>query len=143
MRDRDEEAGSAAGRESVLPRPIDESAAPGDPAGFDGAVGTGRGRSRIVTVTWLVAIVAFALFIGFGSVTVEAGARPGRSLRVVEVWRRFLADLPESGHATLLRLVVLGTVAALLVGSALGLWLAVNAAADPAHRSPAGDPGGA
>ncbi len=100
------------------------------------------GSPRWRVAAWLVALAAFALFFGFGSVTLEAGARPGRSLRVAEVWRRFVADPPEVGHATLLRVVVFGAIVAVLLGFVLGLWLAVNATDDPAGRRPTGNADG-
>jgi len=101
--------------------------------------GGGRAGRRAAAAASLIAVVALAVFLGFGSVTLEAGTRSGRSLRVVEVWRCFLADPPAVGHATLLRVVVFGAIVTVLLGAALGLWLAVTATDDPERRLPAGN----
>ena len=142
MRDRDEEPEGVEVRDGVpaAPRahgPIAAPEAVGEPT--EG----GRARRRVIAAAWLATAGAVAIFLGFGSVTLEAGARPGRSQRVVEVWRRFLADLPEGGNAALLRVVVVGLIAVVLLGSALGFWLAMTAADDSASRPLAGDAGGA
>lgn len=111
--------------------------------------------SRAATVAWLVAVGAFALFLAVGSVTLESGfrgapqarlrseaeqvVRPGNSVRVTEVWGRFVADLPDVGYAALLRIAVLAAFAVVALGGAAGLWLAL-AAADP-DAGPAVDAG--
>ncbi len=140
MGDRDEAAVDPELREST-PAPLaDDDLTAALEAGTET---TEVGRARWHIAAWLVALAGFALFLGFGSVTLEAGAGPGRSLRVAEVWRRYVADPPEIGHATLLRVVVFGAIVAVLLGSVLGLWLAVNATDDSAGGRPVGNAGNA
>lgn len=90
-----------------------------------------RGRSRGATAFWLVATAIFALFLVAGSVTLEVGREAGRTRRVATVWQQLIDALPEVGHATLLRAVFYGAVAVVLLGSLLGLWLALTATDGP------------
>ena len=99
-----------------------------------------RPRLRGVTVVWLAATVGFALFLAFGSVTLESGRLAGRTMRVAEVWRRLGDALPEVGHATLLRVVFYGAIAVVLAGAVLGLWLALTATGEPAPLEPSSPP---
>ena len=100
-------------------------------------------RVRVAAVVWLLMVVGFVLFLVTGSVTLEAGSRRGRTMRVTEIWWRFGDAVPEVGSAALLRIAVFGTLVAVLVLAALCLWLALTATdrptADPPgeHREPA------
>ena len=86
---------------------------------------------RVAAAFWLLAVAALAVFLAVGSVRVEAGEDRGRSVRVVEVWWRFMDALPTVGQAALLQVVIVGAVAVVVLGSALGLWLALRPGFEP------------
>ena len=88
-------------------------------------------RVRVAAVVWLLMVVGFVLFLVTGSVTLEAGSRRGRTMRVTEIWWRFGDAVPEVGSAALLRIAVYGAVVAVLGLAALGLWLALTARDQP------------
>jgi hypothetical protein len=87
-------------------------------------------------VAWTVAVGAFALFALFGSMPTEAGANAGTGVGVVEAWRALGRDLPSVGHATLLRLAYYGALALLVLGGAVGLWLALAVEPAPPEDEP-------
>lgn len=99
-------------------------------------------RQRAAFALWLLMVGGFIGFVAAGTVTLGAGSRQGDEARVVDVWRRFFAALPDVGNATLLVIVVAGAIAAVLALSALGLWLALTAS-DRAAGSPTGEHGSA
>lgn len=86
-------------------------------------------RRRAVAVVWLLAVAALALFVAFGSATIRTGfrLRSERSLPIGELWWRFADELADAGAAGLVRVGVYAALALVLVGSALGLWLALTA----------------
>lgn len=104
----------------------------------DAEAGTATERQpsgwQAIPVIWLAAISAFALFLGLASVTTQAGRGRDREIEIVRAWTFLAGDLPASGHGTLLRVAFYGAVTLFLIGSSVGLWLALTAGA------PAGDP---
>ena len=116
--------------------PIAASASPERSATAATSVRRVRSQVRVAAVVWWLMVVGFALFIAAGSVTLEAGSRRGRTMRVVEVWRRFGEALPEVGPAILLRIGVYGAVVAVLGLAALGLWLVLTATDRPMADPP-------
>jgi ABC-type Fe3+ transport system permease subunit len=95
-------------------------------------------RSLVALGLWVASVAVFALFLAFGSVTVNAGFLRGRSSDVTRIWERFAANLDEVGPAAIMNLTVIFLVAVTLVAGALGLLFALlltndNDAALPAH----------
>ena len=119
---------------------IAPAAVPDQPVERVGAQASERARPRGATIVWLAATVGFALFLAFGSVTLESGRLAGRTMRIAEVWRRLGDALPEVGHATLLRVVFYGATAVVLAGAGLGFWLALTATGEPVPLEPSSPP---
>lgn len=82
-------------------------------------------RSLVALGLWLASVAGFALFLAFGSVTVNAGFLQGRSSDVTRIWQRFAANLDEVGPAAAMNLLVIFLVAVTLVVGALGLLTAL------------------
>jgi hypothetical protein len=93
-------------------------------------------RYRTLVVSWFLATAAFLAFVGFGSLSIEAGSAEGRYQRIVGTWSRFANNLPRSGHQDLLRAAFFGALAVLVIGSSVGLWLAMRVDDAPADASP-------
>lgn len=80
-------------------------------------------RSLITFGLWGASVLGFALFVAFGSVTVNAGFLRGRSSDVSRIWQRFAANLDEIGPAAVMNLTVIFLTAVVVVAGALGLLI--------------------
>jgi hypothetical protein len=103
--------------ESPAPRPVERAV---DRTGF-------RPRLPATAIVWLLTIAGFAVFLVAGSLTIGAGPLEGEATGVLAEWWRFLDDLPSVGRPMLLRATVVAALLVALVGSGVGLWLALTA----------------
>ena len=95
---------------------------------------TARFTSPFGAAVWTALVAGFALFVVLGSVPAHAyrsvGAstvRTVRDRRVLDIWTRQAANLPDFGGEIVPRTVFLGAILFFLAGSAYALWLALSA----------------
>jgi len=99
----------------------------------------GRDRTRpLLFGSWLIATLAFLFFLGIGTVPAVLGRDAGEWVGVLDTWRGLGRDLPRVGHATLLRAVFYGAGVFVVLGTIVGLWLAMTATS-PDHDATAVD----
>lgn len=86
-------------------------------------------RRRGAAIAWGLGVAGLALFLALGSASVQVGSRVRfrRSLPLADVWSRFVDELADGGAATLVSIGLYGAAALVLVGAAIGLWLALTA----------------
>lgn len=117
---------------------IERNEADATPVPEAGVGATTPWRRRGVTIAWGLGVAALALFLAIGSASIQVGSRLRfrRSLPLADVWSRFVEEVADGRSATLVRIGLYGATAVVLVGAALGLWLAMTA--DEGRRGPGG-----
>jgi len=77
-------------------------------------------------VWWLLASVAFVIFVSTVNVTTYLGSRGRGRVKVWTIWRDVTTDLP-GGNSTAVTAGYLIIVTVFVVGSFLALWLTLSA----------------
>ena len=94
---------------------------------------TDAANRRRAAGVWLAAIVAFLLFVGFASVSREAGRLGGR-VRLTRAWSLLADNLP---HGTAVQVLFWGAIALFLAAASGALWLALTSGTTTADALPA------
>jgi hypothetical protein len=90
-------------------------------------------------VVWAALTIAFAVYVGSGSVSTFLGAEGRGRAGVWEVWRNLVPALP-GGDLLLLRAVYVAMLVAFVGGSLVALWLALAAdGSDESTERPVAD----